>query len=154
MTSSYTIGHLQADGRRYVKETHTDGFGDIVEIEYGPVAALDYNAVMLARAGALDAEKINGEINKNIANVMTSGSLASTVFKYSAKADNIGPLREAYRSATREACIMIADYLATLTDAQLRSIFGKTQAEVTVLRTEKLTPAIALANNIRAAGGE
>ena len=153
MSSSYTIGHLQADGRRYVKEAHTDGFGDIVEIEYGPVAALDYNAVMLARAGAIDAGKKDQEIRHNIASIMMYGSLAGTVFKYSTKADNIGPLREAYRSATREACIMIADYLATLTDAQLRSIFGKTQAEVTVLRTERLTPAIALANNIRAAGG-
>ena len=153
-TASYALGHAQASGGRYVKETHTDDFGVVEIIEYGPIGVVDYNQIMLNRAATIAASKVAAEIDGNISEITNKGSLAVTVFSRSTKAQNIGPLREAYRAATRESCIMIADYLATLTDAQLRSIFSKTQAEVTVLRADKLTPAIALANSLRTAGGE
>lgn len=154
MPSSYEMGQAQSDGRRYVRETHTDAFGDFVACEYLAADGTDYAAVMTARAIAIDEEKKQSEISRNIASISEHGSLAVTLFKYSTKAENISPLREAYRRAGRETCIMIADYLATLTDAQLRNIFGKTQAQVDTLRADKLTPAIDLANKIRNAGGE
>ena len=153
-TSSYALGHAQASGGRYVKETHTDDFGVVEVIEYGPIGVVDYNQVMLNRAISIAAAKVAAEIAGNISAIITNGSLAQVTLIRSTAAQNLGPLRDAYRAATREGCIMIADYLATLTDAQLRSIFSKTQAEVTVLRADKLTPAIALANSLRTAGGE
>lgn len=153
-TSTYALGQPQSNGSRYVKETHTDDFGDVVVCEYGPVGVVDYNQIMLGRGTAIASHKIAQEINRNVSAITENGSLAVIVFKYSTKAQNIGPLRDAYRSANRDACIMIADYLSTLTDAQLRSIFGKTQAEVVILRTDKLAPAVDLANKLRAAGGE
>ena len=152
--AAYQIGQTQADGRIYVRETHIDAFGDVAMCEYLAPPNEDYTAVMNARAIALGAEKKQSEISRNIASISEHGSLAVTVFRYSTKAENIGPLRDAYRRADRETCIMIADYLATLTDAQLRNVFGKTQAEVDILRAGKLTPAIDLANKIRNAGGE
>ena len=152
--SSYTLGHLQSGDRRYVTETHTDDFGVTYVIEYLAGELTNYAAVMAARAVAIFAEKKAAEISRNISAITENGSLAQTVFMRSAKAENIGPLRDAFRNSGREATIMIADYLATLTDAQLRSIFGKTQAEVDTLRANRLTPAIALANSLRAAGGE
>lgn len=150
----YVTGQTQADGRSYVRETHTDAFGDVVVCEYLASTNEDYTSIMNARAIAIDAEKKQSEISRNIASISEHGSLAVTVFRYSTKAENIGPLRDAYRHAGRETCIMIADYLATLTDAQLRNIFGKTQAQVDTLRANKLTPAIGLANSLRVAGGE
>lgn len=154
MSSSYETGQTQSDGRTYVRETHTDGFGDTVICEYLAPDSADHTAIMNARAIAIDAEKKQSEINRNIASISEHGSLAVTLFRYSTKAENVGPLRRAYRYAGRENCIMIADYLSTLTDAQLRNVFDKTQAQVDTLRANKLTPAIDLANKIRAAGGE
>lgn len=153
-TSLFTLGHLQANGMRYVVETHTDDFAVTERVEYGPVGALDYSQIMLNRAAAIAAEKIASEVSQNISAIVHQGSLASIKLVRSTAAQNLGPLREAYRNADREAAIMVADYLATLTDAQLRNIFSKIQAEVTALRATKLTPAIDMANTIRAARGE
>lgn len=153
-TSTYVLDRPQSNGSRYVREAHTDDFGDVVVCEYGPIGVVDYNQIMLDRGAAIASHKIAQEINRNVSAITENGSLAVTVFKYSTKAQNIGPLRDAYRSANRDSFIMIADYLSTLTDAQLRNIFSKTQSEVNTLRANKLTPAIDLANVLRTVGGE
>ena len=48
---------------------------------------------------------------------------------------------------------MMGDLLATLTDAQLRTAFGITQAQVVTLRANKLTPASEAATAMRAMTG-
>ena len=53
MISTYTVGHPQIDGRRYVKETHTDDVGVVHEVEYLAAIGTDYQAVMDARAVVL-----------------------------------------------------------------------------------------------------
>lgn len=153
-SATYTLEHPQVDGRRRVRETHVDDFGLTTVFEYGPTGDLDYTGIMSDRAAAMAAERKSAEIAGNISSIIQSGSAADPVFVRSTKAENIGPLREAFRSADREASIMIADYLSTLTDANLRNILGKTQAEVAVLRDNKLTPAADVAAKIRAARGE
>jgi hypothetical protein len=62
-------------------------------------------------------------------------------------------LRSGYQSATRIEAIFAGDFLASLTDTQLRNLFGMTQGEVTTLRTNKLTPAANAAATIRATTG-
>lgn len=55
--STYVLGHQQANGTRYVTETHTwdSGLPPTV-LEYGPVAGtVDYQAVANARATQLMA---------------------------------------------------------------------------------------------------
>lgn len=50
ISSSLVVGHAQADGRRYVTETHIDHLGIEHRFEYGPVGAeVDCDAVMAAR---------------------------------------------------------------------------------------------------------
>lgn len=48
--STYTIGESQADGRRYVKETHTADDGQVVEYEWLSDGSLDPQLVMQERA--------------------------------------------------------------------------------------------------------
>jgi hypothetical protein len=49
---------------------------------------------------------------------------------------------------------MIGDFLSSLTDGQLQTIFSMTAGQVTTLRSTKLTPAATAAATIRAATGQ
>lgn len=53
-SSTYTEGPPQADGRRYVKERHTDDAGKVYEFEW--LGAQDAGAVMAARAESLSVQ--------------------------------------------------------------------------------------------------
>lgn len=51
VSSTYKVGHAQANGRRYVEEFHTDSNGVVHRVEYGPMPdGTDYQAIMEARA--------------------------------------------------------------------------------------------------------
>lgn len=153
-TASYSIGPVQASGLRFVTETHRDDFGVVVAAEYLADATIDYAAVMNARAVSIAAAKVAQEIDRNIAAIRSQGRNAVLTLKYSVRADNISALREVWRDANREESVMIGDYFASLADAQLRSIFGKTQIQVETMRSNRLTPAANTAANIKTAAGE
>jgi len=53
-SSTYTEGPPQVDGRRYVKETHTDDTGKTYAFEW--LGSQDAGAVMTARADSLNAQ--------------------------------------------------------------------------------------------------
>ena len=55
ISSSFTLGHAQANGARYVTETHTwDGGLPPTVLEYGPVPdTIDHQAIADARAAGL-----------------------------------------------------------------------------------------------------
>lgn len=55
ISSTFTLGHAQRDGTRYVTEAHTwDGGLPPTVIEYGPVPdTVDHQAVANARAAQL-----------------------------------------------------------------------------------------------------
>lgn len=57
VNSTYTEGPLQADGRRYVKETHTDNQGFPYVYEW--LGSQDADVVLQARASILNAELQN-----------------------------------------------------------------------------------------------
>lgn len=51
VSSTYTVDdHAQADGRRYVVESHTDSAGGVHRVQYLAVAGADYQAIANARA--------------------------------------------------------------------------------------------------------
>lgn len=54
VSSTYTLGHQQADGRRYVTERHTLHTGQVVVNEYGPVGTIDYDAHKAAKAAEIE----------------------------------------------------------------------------------------------------
>lgn len=62
--------HQQADGRRYVRETHTDSAGVVHVIEYlAPAAwgATEYAATMNARAAAVAGALAEAEFERILA---------------------------------------------------------------------------------------
>ena len=62
-SSAYALGHQQANGTRYVTETHTwDGGLPPTVLEYGPVPdTVDYQAAANARAVQIMAAMADAE---------------------------------------------------------------------------------------------
>jgi hypothetical protein len=144
----------QKDGRKWVSELHTDQVGVQYVRNYLAGALDDLNAALAAYAIIL-ASNINlAEIAANVAAVTANGSLATISLVYSTAAENRAAGRLAYQNATRTDAIMIGDFLSSLTDGQLQTIFSMTAGQVTTLRSNKLTPAATLAASIRAAVGQ
>lgn len=54
--STYSVGHAQRDGRRYVIEWHTDSAGEVHRAEYLADVGTGYDAVMQARAIAISEQ--------------------------------------------------------------------------------------------------
>lgn len=63
VSSTHVVGHAQADGRRYVTETHTDDLGAVVVIEYLAPVGADYVAIRTARAADLGEAMAVAEAN-------------------------------------------------------------------------------------------
>ena len=154
IVSSSLVSSVQADGRSTVHETHVDLLGLKWEIIYLALNGANLNAAMATHATDLGVNLGLDEIAKNIGQVTTNGSLASTSLLYSNAAPNFAALRLAYKVATQTAAVMIGDFLSTLTDNQLGNAFGLTAGQVTTLRTNKLTPAASLASSIRSSVGQ
>jgi hypothetical protein len=145
---------VQAGGRRYVHERHTDHLGVAHERTWLAGAA-DNLADALAVYAAKLAQALRArEIDANIATIIVNGSAAIVTFNHSTAAENRTALRMKYRVATRLEAIMIGDFLNSLTNAQLQTIFGMTNTQVNALRTNKLQPAATAAATIRTAAGQ
>lgn len=48
------VGHAQADGRRYVTESHADDLGAVLLVEYLAPNGADYVAIRTARAAQIN----------------------------------------------------------------------------------------------------
>jgi hypothetical protein len=144
---------VQHDGRRSVREHHTDHLGVVHVIAYLAAAAFDSAAALLARVATLEGSLRLQEITANIASVITEGRFAVVTSLHSTAVQNATGLRIAYQTATRTEAVMMGDFLNTLTNAQLQNAFGLSNAQVNTLRTNKLVPAATLADQIRATTG-
>lgn len=154
IVSSETVStSTQRDGRRYVLERHIDHLGVAHERTWLAGAADNLAAALSAYAATLLDILRDREIAANMAAILADGSLATITLQHSTAGENRSALRDAYRTATRVEAIMIGDFLNTLTDAQLQSVFGMTAQQVTTLRTTKLAPAASAAATIRSATG-
>lgn len=144
----------QKDGRRWIRERHTDQIGQRYEFAYLCAAVFDAAAALAARIPFVNAALIADEVAANVADVLANGSLATPRLVYSTAAQNFAGLRAVYASATRQDAIVIGDFLDTLTNSQLATAFSITVGAAATLRTNRLDPAAALAASIRAAAGQ
>ena len=144
---------VQIDGRKWVRELHTDNIAVKWERNYLAGALDDLNAALAAYAVILAANITAQEIASNVSAVASIGSLAVPTFVYSTTGQNLTALRAAYAVSTQQQAIMIGDFLSSLTDGQLQTIFSMSGPQVTSLRSAKLTPAATLASSIRSASG-
>jgi hypothetical protein len=144
----------QRDGRRYVIDRFVDHLGGEHFRTWLAGAADDLDAARAVYAAALLGALKAAEIQKDIAAILADGSLAVGVTtNHITVAEARAALRGAYRSATRVEAIMLGDYLSSLSNAQLQTLFAMTAGEVTTLRANKLTPAASAAATIRATTG-
>lgn len=143
----------QSDGRFWVTEVHTDHIGRQHIIRWLAAVGVDAAAVMLARVIRILEGLEQREIEENMASILENGSEAATTTHYSTPAGNFAVLRTLYKTATRVESVMAGDFLSSLSDANLRAAFDMTQAQVTTLRANKLTPAANIAASIRAQTG-
>ena len=154
ITSSTFEAFAQKDGSKTVHEIHTDLVGIKHDIVYTAKAADDLTAAMNAHAVDMGVNLELAEVQANIQGVTSLGSLFTPTFVYSTVAENVVALRLAYQTATQFQCVMMGDFLNTLSSAQLQAAFSLTAGQVTTLKTNKLTPAATLASSIRATVGQ
>ncbi len=126
----------QKDGRRWIRELHTDHVARVWERNYLAQSADDANAALSAYAILLNADIQAQEIGANVAQATSIGSLATVSLVYTTAAQNFAGLRAAYLTATQTQAIMIGDFLSARTDAQLQTAFGMTAGRVTTLRSQ------------------
>jgi len=153
VSSQIASDATQSDGRRWIRELHTDHLGIKHERNYLSRALWDAFAALTEYATQLATNLKQAEISGNIARIITKGSLAVTVLDHSTVDENFSVLRTYYKTATELEAIMSGDFLSARTDAQLKNLFGYNQAQVDNLRSTKLTPAAQSAAAIRAAAG-
>lgn len=142
----------QSDGRRYIREQHTDHLGAAQFRDYlvaaGVVVADGFPAIV----AILDQALIDAEIQKDLAAIYADGPLAVVTTDYVTLTDIRAALRDAYRTATREQAFALGAFLNTLTNAQLGTLFGVSGAALTALRNRLQTKAAQWAEYIAAAG--
>lgn len=153
VSSSHTLGTVQVDGRRYVVEDHVDEFSRHHFVEYLAAVAADYVAIRTARATAIGLRLIAQEIDAALRDDV------NPVLEYATKSDFAPVMREAYRSATKEQCAYLANWIinrvtsAWVTETQVRNAFGLDAGQWNTLKAKM----IALRDHylaVQAAAGE
>lgn len=152
VSSSFEVS-VQKDGSKTVHERHIDLAGLTYDIVYTAKAADDLVAAMNTHAVNLGSDLATKEVAANMSRAMTLGRFAVNVTKYSTAAQNVAALTAAWPTLLNVQAIFIGDYLNTLSDAVLQSVFGWAPAYEANIRTTYLIPYAAMADNIRNATG-
>ena len=145
----------QKDGRRYVRERHTDHVGVDHVRTWLADADADLPAALSAYAAALPEMLKQAEIQKNIDLAKTQGSLAKPYITavHMTVQEGGAALRAYYKTAVEGEAILIGDYLNTVTDQQLMNAFQINATQAANLRANKLVPAASKAAAVRAETG-
>ena len=125
----------QRDGRRRIREQHTDHLGKVIPFTYLAAAGFDATAAMNARVVAIQNDQRDAEITVNIARARL-GSSAFT-FDYSTLAQNLVALRADFQTATGQTAAGLAKSVLgfNLSDAQYTTRFGVSGVQLTDLKT-------------------
>jgi hypothetical protein len=152
LSSIVVWDQTQADGRRWVRERHTDQLGIAQFRDYlanvGVVIADGFPAIVAILNQAL----IDSEIQQNLVRIYEAGAAAVVTVQHATLADIRAALRVAYRTARREQAFALGAFLNTLTDAQLGTLFGVSGGALTALRTRLQTKAAQWTAYVAAAG--
>jgi hypothetical protein len=151
--SVITARQFLADGRSYVTERHTDQDGILHVLTYLAEAATDVQAILTARATSLFADLVDLELARNLRRILERGASAQLTFHYCTAAQMRTYARDYYRTASQLDVCMMAQFLLTLTDTQLKNIFSVNDAQLVTLKGRLQSKADA-ATTVTAAAGE
>ena len=130
ISSAFTLGTPQADGRVYVTEIHTwdSGLPPTI-VEYGPVpATLDFQAIANARALIIMQAKRDEEAQDNLQN-------DRYLLVYNTQTEMLTYLRDLYLQTTGMETCKLARWIIDRLNASafsitaIRAIWGLTQAQ-------------------------
>jgi hypothetical protein len=126
----------QVDGRRWIRERHTDQVGVQHFRAYMVAAGVNVPATFPATVAILDPQLKVDEFNVNLVLIFEKGDLATPVWQHLTIAEAGTPMRNAYKAATREQSYALGAFLDTLTNVQLANMFGygNPSAQLTNLR--------------------
>ncbi len=127
---------VQIDGRRWIKERHTDSIGIRHFITYLANSNFDYNAALSARIANLEESLKLNEIQKNYQAILSDTPLT---FNHVTLNEFSTAIRIIYMAARGEEACRLSKWMLERTDAQLRSIFNIVQGQVAALRTRLQT---------------
>lgn len=143
----------QIDGRRSVRERHTDHLGLVEDVSYLAVAQADVSAAMAARVQRLEQQAAEVEMARNIAFIM-AGEYGLVTTNYITVTDARAAIRALYQTGSGEIIGRLAGYLLTLTNAQLQALFNVTAGAQTTQLRQRLQSKVDALNAVLTAVGE
>ena len=135
MSFVITVGHAQADGRRYVEEVHSDAQGEFSRLIYLADAGADHDAIASARNAVLLLQAAEQELDAAVAED------AMPVFRFQNAAEFVARFRARFLNERGENACRFARWLARrlvageVTVAQVRAAFNLTQTQFNQFRT-------------------
>jgi len=132
-SSSYTLdGHDQKDGRKYVRESHTDHLGVVYAREYLAPVGADYSTLLADYAAALAAALRDGQARDNL----SKDSMTEWIFEHVTVGQMRTALRLAYRDATKFEAARLARFVNELTIGQIETVFNVNTATATAIKNK------------------
>ena len=129
------IGHYQKDGSRWIRETHTDGQGEIGRARYLGRDGWDFDGIAAARNVRILAARAEQECDDAIeANVMP-------VLRFQNATEFVAKVRERYQARDGEALARVAVWMRSriqagdITEAQFQAAFGMDAGQWTTFKT-------------------
>lgn len=113
----------QMDGRRWVRERHTDHLGAAHDVLYLALAEADAEAIMAARVSAIEAQLAAAEIAANVEEAASKAE-PTLSFEHSSRAALNAALRERYRTSEQVEAVIIGAYFAQRPDDEVAAAFG------------------------------
>lgn len=125
----------QRDGRRSIREQHTDSAGGLHYVDYLAEAAANVSAIMTARVAKLESTWADAEIESNYQRALDQ---LMPVLVHSTLAQFRAALRARFRDATGWELVRLGKFINSLalSDAQLTSLFGVSGVQLTALKTK------------------
>jgi hypothetical protein len=139
-SSAFTLDPVvQADGRRYVRETHTLTVGSPFLVDYLAAAGTNYTTVMNGRVAGINEQLAQAEYMLCVeGNTFTTSQQTAT--------ELAARFRAEYLNASRERVCRMAYWLierinaGSFTDTQARTAFGLATTPWNTLKSTRLTP--------------
>lgn len=137
VSSQIVEDRAQADGRRAIRERHTDHIGRHQEVTYLAESGANATTTMNNRVAQIEAHSKATEILANLNNALSDDTPAPT-FDYSTQQEFSSALRELFKLSRGRDALRLGWYVESfnLTNNQLANLFGITAGQATTLQTK------------------
>jgi len=129
--STIVEDRVQVDGRRHVRERHTDHLAATHDVPYMAEAGANATTTMNNRVASIEAQLKQNEIDANLAKAL-NGETGTFTFQHSTAGENLTALCDMYKLLTKWELITVAHVLhhQNLTNQQITNNFGFSGAAI------------------------